>query len=149
MFSTVTTSGFLCLLYGSFLLILTFVFQGGETFLLYVTVNDGHLTMKSEVLVRIKTAFGFKVSPPNKSSRPSYYPPYLLPSHPIVKPEIISPPVIVSTLGSTPKRKTDKHISTPTQQGKCMQFVPYELEIFSLIRDRDIIFLCTLFNLQK
>ena len=93
---------------------------------MYVTVNDGHLTMKSEVFINIKNSNGngTKDSSFNKSPRPGYYPPYLLPNHPIVQqqqpqPDIVSPPKIISTLEHVipTKQKTEKNFITTVKQG--------------------------------
>ncbi|KAK6633751.1 hypothetical protein RUM44_004358 [Polyplax serrata] len=86
--------------------------RAGEKFLMYVTVNDGQLTMKTEVFVNIKTKVGSKGPQLNKSSRPPYYPTYLLPSPPVVKSEVVPPPKYTPALQESPKRKTEVDTTT-------------------------------------
>lgn len=82
--------------------------QGGDKFLIYVTVTDGHFTMKNEVYVKIKNTTATSPGPPsNRPARPPYYPTYLLPSAPLV-PQTNHPPAVVPHVGQLPILKTDR-----------------------------------------
>lgn len=109
---------------------------------MYVTVNDGQLTMKTEVFVNIKTKVGSKGPQLNKSSRPPYYPTYLLPSPPVVKSEVVPPPKYTPALQESPKRKTEVDTTTDKSNGKLINIFVliaryYEMQRMTFVNSLD------------